>query len=129
MFLISLVITIRQCPPAGVIPSTATPASAADAEDKQDYSQPQEPLPSAATSGKLSLRDFVLLKVVGQGSFGKVMQVRKKDQGSIYAMKVLKKSHIVKRNQVAHTKTERNVLGRIKHPFIVGLNYAFQVQC
>lgn len=54
------------------------------------------------------------------------MQVRKKDTGQIFAMKVLQKANIIKRNQVEHTKTERNVLGRIKHPFIVGLNFAFQ---
>jgi len=75
---------------------------------------------------KVGLRDFSLLKVVGKGSFGKVMQVRKKDTGRIYAMKVLHKANIIRRNQVEHTKTERNVLGRIVHPFIVGLNYAFQ---
>ena len=72
------------------------------------------------------MEDFVLLKVVGKGSFGKVMQVRKKSNGKIYAMKVLHKENIVKRNQVQHTRTERNVLGYIQHPFIVGLNFAFQ---
>ena len=30
--------------------------------------------------------------------------------------------------QVEHTRTERQVLGYIRHPFIVGLNYAFQVR-
>ncbi|CAM9295987.1 unnamed protein product [Sphacelaria rigidula] len=43
-------------------------------------------------------------------------------------MKVLRKSNIIKRNQVEHTKTERNVLGYVKHPFIVGLNMAFQTR-
>jgi hypothetical protein len=75
---------------------------------------------------RVGLGAFALLKVVGKGSFGKVMQVRKKDTGRIYAMKVLHKSNIVRRNQVEHTRTERNVLGRIVHPFIVGLNFAFQ---
>ena len=56
----------------------------------------------------------------------RALQVRKRDTGRIYAMKVLQKANIVKRNQVEHTRTERNVLGRIVHPFIVGLNYAFQ---
>ncbi len=47
--------------------------------------------------------------------------------GKAYAMKVLRKDNIIKRNQVEHTKTERNVLGYIRHPFIVGLSMAFQV--
>ena len=37
---------------------------------------------------------------MGKGSFGKVLQVRKIDAGEIYAMKVLKKENVVKRNQV-----------------------------
>ncbi len=47
--------------------------------------------------------------------------------GKTYAMKVLNKDNIIKRNQVEHAKTERNVLGYIRHPFIVGLSMAFQV--
>ena len=43
-------------------------------------------------------------------------------------MKVLRKENVVKRKQVEHTKTERRVLGYTKHPFIVGLHYAFQTQ-
>jgi len=70
--------------------------------------------------------DFELLKVIGKGSFGKVMQVKKKDTQKIYAMKVLKKSQLVKRKQVAHTKTERKVLEDIQNPFIVSLKFAFQ---
>ena len=49
----------------------------------------------------VSLDDFSLLKVIGKGSFGKVMLVRKKDSGVLYAMKVLAKENIVKRNQVS----------------------------
>ena len=51
------------------------------------------------------------------------------DQGSIFAMKVLKKATIV-RNQkdTAHTKAERNILEEVKHPFIVDLIYAFQTK-
>jgi len=46
-------------------------------------------------SEKVSVNDFDLLTLVGKGSFGKVMQVRKKDTGKIYAMKVLDKKHIL----------------------------------
>jgi RAC serine/threonine-protein kinase len=44
----------------------------------------------------------------------------------IYALKVLRKDNTIKLNQVEHTKTERNVLGRVRHPFIVGMKMAFQ---
>ena len=51
-----------------------------------------------------------MLTVIGKGSYGKVMLVKKKDTGELYAMKVLKKNEILKRNQVEHTKTERRIL-------------------
>mmetsp|Transcript_23066 Transcript_23066/g.50346 ORF Transcript_23066/g.50346 Transcript_23066/m.50346 type:complete len:546 (+) Transcript_23066:298-1935(+) len=73
--------------------------------------------------------DFQLLKVIGRGSFGKVMMVRKKDdknKARTYAMKILRKEAIIKRNQVEHTKAEREILEEIKHPFLMGLHYAFQ---
>ena len=44
----------------------------------------------------------------------------------MFALKVLRKDNIIRRNQVEHTKTERNVLGYVNHPFIVGLKMAFQ---
>jgi len=72
--------------------------------------------------------DFELLTVIGKGSFGKVMQVRKKDDGKIYAMKVLRKDTIIARKQVTHTKSEKNILMKIQHAFIVNLNYAFQTK-
>merc|ERR1712113_1218460 len=79
-----------------------------------------------AMSKKLTINDFTFLKVVGKGSFGKVMQVRKNDDGKIYALKVLKKKELVKRKQVVHTQTERRVLAGIENPFIVSLRYSFQ---
>lgn len=74
------------------------------------------------------LDDFQLLKVLGKGSYGKVMLVKKAGGGehTIFAMKMLRKDHIVKRNQVEHTRSERNVLEATNHPFIVTLHFAFQ---
>jgi len=68
------------------------------------------------------------MKVIGKGSYGKVMLVRHKAEGEdhVYAMKMLRKENVIKRNQVEHTKTERNVLEAVSHPFIVTLYYAFQ---
>lgn len=75
---------------------------------------------------RVSLNDFDFLKVVGRGSFGKVMLVRRKLTGEVFAMKILKKQMIEHRNQRFHTKTEREVLAKIKSSFIVQLFYAFQ---
>lgn len=54
------------------------------------------------------------------------MLVRKKDTEEVFAMKILKKDMIENRNQRFHTKTEREVLAKMKTPFIVHLCYAFQ---
>lgn len=60
------------------------------------------------------------------GNFAKVLQVKKKDNGKIYAMKVLKKKKLEQSDQLEHIKTERTVLQYVAHPFLVRLLYAFQ---
>lgn len=75
---------------------------------------------------KISLDDFKLLKVIGRGSFGKVYLCRKKDDGLPYAMKILRKDQLIKKNLLVKTQAERDILEKIKNPYIVGLHYAFQ---
>jgi serine/threonine protein kinase len=75
---------------------------------------------------KISIYDFRIIKTLGKGSFGKVLLVSSIHSKKYYAMKVLKKDFLKKQNQVAHTKTEREILEKITHPFVVKLHYAFQ---
>lgn len=75
----------------------------------------------------LLMNDFELLKVIGKGSFGKVMQVVKKDTKQIYALKTIRKQHIVASMEVDHTMAERTVLARVLNPFIVPLKFSFQL--
>merc|ERR1711959_394233 len=77
---------------------------------------------------KVRIEDFDLLKVIGRGAFGKVMLVRKKDSKRLFAMKILSKDMIVRRNQIDRTKAENRILRAVEHPFIVGLKYAFQAE-
>jgi tRNA A-37 threonylcarbamoyl transferase component Bud32 len=77
---------------------------------------------------KVTRDDFELMTLIGKGSFGKVMQVRKRDTQQIYAMKVLRKEAIIARKQVTHTQAEKAILAKIQHPFIVKLHYAFQTK-
>ena len=85
----------------------------------------------------ISIRNFQLTKVLGQGSFGKVYLVRLIASPSLsrnsdesckeaFAMKVLRKKDVMKLQQVEHTLTERMILERITHPFILSLKFAFQ---
>jgi len=75
---------------------------------------------------KIGPSNFVCLALLGQGSFGEVYLVKKKDSDDFYAMKVLDKCRIAKQNIFKYVLTERNILSVMHNPFIVRLNYAFQ---
>eukprot|EP01135_Chromosphaera_perkinsii_P002157 Nk52_evm91s217 gene=Nk52_evmTU91s217 len=78
---------------------------------------------------KASMKDFEMMKVIGKGSFGKVLMARHKETDKICAIKVLTKKSIKARNEVKHIMNERNVLLKnLQHPFLVGLHYSFQSQ-
>ena len=80
----------------------------------------------ALTMHEVSLSSFVLLQQLGKGSFGEVYLVKKLDNSSLYAMKVLSKEKILGKNLTAYVMTERKVLSQVKHSFMVSLHYAFQ---
>lgn len=56
------------------------------------------------------MRNFRTIKVIGKGSYGKVLLVEKKDTNKMYALKILKKNEILRRNQLEHTLDERRIL-------------------
>jgi len=75
---------------------------------------------------KLTADDFDMVRVIGQGSSAKVMQVRNKSTQQVFAMKVLKKKRLLEDDKTHHTMSERSVLAKMRHPFIVNLYHAFQ---
>lgn len=77
-------------------------------------------------ASKVNLEDFQILKVIGKGAYGKVFQVLQKSTDQIYAMKVLRKDFLIKTKNVTYTKTEKDILRTVRHPYIVSLHYAFQ---
>lgn len=86
-------------------------------------------LSSSATdksAAKLGPQDFEILKVVGQGAFGKVFQVRQRGTGKVYAMKVMRKERILQKEHGDYVKAERDLLTAVLHPYIVTLRYSFQ---
>uniref|UniRef100_A0AAR2IKG7 non-specific serine/threonine protein kinase n=1 Tax=Pygocentrus nattereri TaxID=42514 RepID=A0AAR2IKG7_PYGNA len=75
---------------------------------------------------RVTMHDFEYLKLLGKGTFGKVILVKERATGKYYAMKILKKDVIVAKDEVAHTLTENRVLQGSKHPFLTGLKHSFQ---
>ncbi|KAI0288941.1 kinase-like domain-containing protein [Russula brevipes] len=75
---------------------------------------------------KIGLRDFRTVKVIGKGAFGEVRLVQKIDTGRVYAMKTLQKVEMLKRDQLAHVRAERDVLAESTSPWVVQLYYSFQ---
>ena len=69
---------------------------------------------------------FDLLKLIGEGAFGKVIMVKNLLDQKIYAMKVISKKLLKKKNSISYMKSERDILTKVNHPFIVSLHFAFQ---
>jgi tRNA A-37 threonylcarbamoyl transferase component Bud32 len=76
----------------------------------------------------VGLGDFEHVECVGRGSFSTVFLVRKRETGTLYAMKVIDKREVVARKQVDNVNAERRILARLRHPFIVTLHFAFQTR-
>lgn len=77
---------------------------------------------------RVTLDDFEFLKVLGKGTFGKVILVREVQSSELFAIKILKKDVIVAKDEVAHTLTENRVLQTTNHPFLTALKYSFQTK-
>jgi len=75
---------------------------------------------------RLGKDDFDPLVVIGRGAFGEVRLVQKKDTGHVYAMKILRKSDMLAKEQVAHVRAERDILEKADNPWVVKMFYSFQ---
>ena len=77
---------------------------------------------------KISIFDFEPLKIIGKGAFGEVRVCKYIPNGSIVAIKKMKKEEMHKKNQVLHVRAERDVLSEAKNEWIVDLKFSFQDQ-
>lgn len=76
---------------------------------------------------KMDKSMFTEIKKIGKGAFGEVILVKKIDTSNhLYAMKTLRKADVLKRNQVAHVKAERDILAEADNEWVVKLYYSFQ---
>ncbi|XP_010490963.1 PREDICTED: 3-phosphoinositide-dependent protein kinase 1-like [Camelina sativa] len=70
--------------------------------------------------------DFQFGKIYGVGSYSKVVRAKKKETGTVYALKIMDKKFITKENKTAYVKLERIVLDQLEHPGIIKLFFTFQ---
>ncbi|XP_073815256.1 serine/threonine-protein kinase greatwall isoform X2 [Musca autumnalis] len=83
---------------------------------------------NTSTSTKLpTIKDFVIIKPISRGAFGKVfLGYKNNDHSKLYAIKVMRKSEMINKNMVSQVITERNALALSRSPFCVNLFYSLQ---
>jgi len=102
--------------------------------DKLSASSPPPATTAAATTAAARGRwatpkDFELLKVIGMGAFGKVLQCRNKASGEVLAMKVISKRLLRRKTSyVENIQAERDILTKCHHPFVVNMRCSFQTR-
>ena len=77
-------------------------------------------------SHSVSIQDFELVKPISKGAYGRVFLARKKNTGDLYAIKVMNKRELYRKNQSQHIQAERRIMAHADSPFVVKMYYAFQ---
>lgn len=92
--------------------------------------QPLSPLLLATTqmkSSPASIKDYSILKPISKGAYGSVYLSRKKITGEYFAIKVLKKSDMIAKNQTTNVKSERAIMMvQSDKPYVAQLFASFQ---
>ncbi|KAK4041748.1 kinase-like domain-containing protein [Parachaetomium inaequale] len=125
-----------QAIPPGLHPLQAAALRAAsNAQQQQQQSQPPQrdfdDEPFDVASRKLSVSDFVKVRTLGTGTFARVCLVRpshgtEADRSRVYALKILRKTDVIKLKQIDHVRHERQILSDVRgHPFITEYAGAF----
>ena len=74
----------------------------------------------------IAVKDLNGIRILGEGSYGKVTLVRHSATGRTYALKQIQKSHVARMKQEVHIETERHVLTHVNHPFVCNLVRTFK---
>ena len=69
---------------------------------------------------------FEYISIIGRGGFGKVWKVCHKQTKKLYAMKEMNKAKIIDKKSEKSVKSERDLLSKLNHPFIINMHFSFQ---
>lgn len=99
----------------------AAAAAASGAGNGEGSGAVTSPPPVRKDKLKFALSDLALTTTLGTGTFGRVRLAYHKPSRKYHALKILKKSEIIRLKQVDHIKSEVRILSMVEHPFIVNL--------
>ncbi|KAG2622265.1 hypothetical protein PVAP13_3NG274200 [Panicum virgatum] len=74
---------------------------------------------------RTSIEDFEIIKPISRGAFGRVFLARKRVTGDLFAIKVLRKADMIRKNAVESILAERDILISARNPFVVRFFYSF----
>lgn len=80
-----------------------------------------------ANSG-ITISNFQRQYPIGRGGYGKVWKVKSKHDDKHYAMKEMSKALVIAKKSVTSVMFERELLSRLRSPFVINICYAFQDQ-
>lgn len=111
-----------EAPPAPLAPIFESHSESVPVDGK-----PEEGVESGAVQRPYSMADFELIRVIGRGSYAKVLMVELRKTRRVYAMKVIKKELVTDDEDIDWVQTEKHVFETASnHPFLVGLHSCFQ---
>ena len=74
----------------------------------------------------MSIQDFQLLKPISKGAYGRVYLARKIATGDLFAVKVMNKKDLLRKNQRQHVQSERRIMAHANNPFVAKFYHSFQ---
>ncbi|KAI5170760.1 serum/glucocorticoid-regulated kinase 2 [Nematocida sp. LUAm3] len=75
---------------------------------------------------KLGVDDFLFLRLLGKGAYGRVVLVKHKITERLYACKIIKKTK--ESDSIEKMVNEKNILAQISSPFLIYLLASFQTE-
>ncbi|XP_061956682.1 probable serine/threonine protein kinase IREH1 isoform X1 [Populus nigra] len=81
--------------------------------------------PIHSSKDRTSIDDFEIIKPISRGAFGRVFLAKKRATGDLFAIKVLKKADMIRKNAVESILAERDILISVRNPFVVRFFYSF----
>ncbi|XP_031091247.1 probable serine/threonine protein kinase IREH1 [Ipomoea triloba] len=96
-----------------------------DAPFEDDVVRSLRTSPIHSSRDRTSIDDFEIIKPISRGAFGRVFLAKKRTTGDLFAIKVLKKADMIRKNAVESILAERDILISVRNPFVVRFFYSF----